>query len=417
MPARPFVRLMVPLLLCGLLLMSPVGGASARADYAREVLKDKPVAWWRFRDSVCTDGAAAKDETGRHPGVYRGGVTLEAGPAGIGGRAARFDGRRAYIDVPRKKGLAISELSVEIWVKSKQPWRAKQWPGSATLITKATGGAGSSDWTINAGAFHSGKNEGRILISTGAAGSESDVNLGSSQGLNDGKWHHVVWTRSADGINLLYVDGRRVDQAEDEGGAIANARPIQIGGDPNQGGTFLDGALAESAIYATVLDAARVRAHAVAGGLAVPVDAAPTKPLETLALKSSAGLSWELWRGKHGWSLGQISLNGKPLENPATSGILALRNVKTGKVRWLPAEKAERLGPHAAHLRGQTKIGDATLRFGAKIALQEKLPAATWTVSWSVDKDLPGWQVCLAYHDTFNNTWRVQSYPWAARAV
>jgi hypothetical protein len=61
--------------------------------------------------------------------------------------------------------------------------------------------------------------------------------------------------------------------------------------------------------------------------------AAPPKPLEALALKSSAGLSWELWRGAHGWSLGQISLNGKPLEKPLTCGILALRDVKTGEVR------------------------------------------------------------------------------------
>jgi hypothetical protein len=280
--------------------------------------------------------------------------------------------------------LAISELSVEVWVKATQPWRAKQWPGSATLITKATGGPGSSDWTINAGAFQGGENEGRILTSTGAAGSGTDTNLGSGQGLNDGQWHHVVWTRWADGFNSLYVDGRLADQAEDEGGPIANDRPIQIGGDPHQGGTFLDGALAEAALYATVLDAGRVRAHAVAGGLAVPV-CAPPKPLESLALKSSAGLNWELWRGEHGWSLGQISLNGKPLENPATSGILALRDVKSGEVRWLPADQAERIGLRAARLSGQTKIGDATLRFGAEIALQEKLPAATWTASWSVD--------------------------------
>jgi len=385
------------------------------ADYGAEVRKDGPIAWWRFQDSACTDGAAAKDETGRHPGVYRGGVTLEAGPAAIGGRAARFDGRRAYIDVPHQTDLAISELSVEVWVKATQPWRAKQWPGSATLITKATGGPGSSDWTINAGAFQGGENEGRILTSTGAAGSGTDMNLGSGQGLNDGRWHHVVWTRSADGVNLLYVDGRLADQAEDEGGPIANDRPIQIGGDPHQGGTFLDGALAEAALYATVLDAGRVRAHAVAGGLAVPASA-PPKPLEALALKSAAGLSWELWRGEHGWSLGQISLNGKPLENPAASGILALRDVKSGEVRWLPADQAERIGPHAARLSGQTKIGDATLRFGAEIALQEKLPAATWTASWSVDKDLNGWEVCLAYHDGFTNYWRVQSYPWAGNS-
>ncbi|MGD0090372.1 MAG: hypothetical protein ABSE73_10680 [Planctomycetota bacterium] len=143
---------------------------------------------------------------------------------------------------------------------------------------------------------------------------------------------------------------------------------------------------------------------------------APPKPLETLALKSSAGLSWELWRGERGWSLGQISLNGKPLENPVASGILALRDVKTGEVRWLPADQAERLGPRAARLSGQTKIGDATLRFGAEIELQEKLPAATWRASWSVNKDLAGWEVCLAYHDGFANAWRVQSYPWAGNS-
>jgi hypothetical protein len=69
-------------------------GGVARADYAQEVLKDGPVAWCRFQDSACTDGAAAKDETGRHPGVYRGGVTLEAGPAPGRGAVQPRDGTR-----------------------------------------------------------------------------------------------------------------------------------------------------------------------------------------------------------------------------------------------------------------------------------------------------------------------------------
>jgi len=33
-----------------------------------------------------------------------------------------------------------------------------------------------------------------------------------------------------------------------------------------------------------------------------------------------------------------------------------------------------------------------------------------------VDKDLQDWEVCLAYHEGFNNDWRVQSYPFAGNS-
>ncbi len=325
------------------------------------------------------------------------------------------------MDVPHQAAFALDELSVEVWVQSNQPWTAKQWPGSATLLSKATAGPGSSDWTINAGSLQAGKNEGRILTSSGAAGSSADANLASGQHLNDGHWHHVVWTRSSTGLNCLYVDGRLADQAEDEGGAIANDRPIQMGGDPCQRGTFLDGALAEPALYAGVLSADRVQAHAVAGGLdvppATPGAVAPTPPLESLALQNASGLTWELWRGADGWSLGQIALHGKPLERPATAGILGLRNVKTGELRWLPAEKAERVSPTAVRLTGQAPIGDATLRFHAEIAMSADLPAASWTTEWSVDRDVEGWDVCLAPWDGFAHAWRCWLYPFAGNSV
>ena len=51
-----------------------------------------------------------------------------------------------------------------------------------------------------------------------------------------------------------------------------------------------------------------------------------------------------------------------------------------------------------------------------EVALEENLPAARLTPQWSVDKDLNGWEVCLAYHDGFRNDWRVQSYPWAGNS-
>jgi len=402
---------MMPQILAALTLVAP----ARAANYEVEVRQDGPCAWWRFQDPSCAEETVAKDETGRHPGLYRGGVTSEAGPTAIGGRAARFDGRRAYLNVPDQNDLALNELSVELWVKSRQPWRAKQWPGSATLITKATSGPGSSDWTLNAGALRNGEDEGRILLSTGPSGAGEDMNLASGPDLNNGQWHQVVWTRTSDGFNRLYIDGRLTDQAEDDGGPIINHRSIQIGGDPDQGGSYLEGALAEVALYPKALDASRVLAHALAGGLAVPA-LLPSKRLDSLALKNSAGVNWELWRGENGWSLGQLSLNGKPVESPATSGVLALREVKTGVVRWLAADQAERLSTQAARLSGQTRIGEATLRFGVEFALPERLSAVEWKVSWSVDRDVEGSEVCLAYHDSFTNAWRVQSYPWAGNS-
>ena len=254
-----YLRLLAAVMLIVCFDVSTFGAEPVRkTDYQAEVLRDQPVAWWRLQDSTTADGAVVQDEMGRHPGRYQGGVTPEAGPVGIKGRAARFDGRRAFLDVPHHAEFALDDISVELWFRSTQPWQARQWPGSATLISKATDRPGSSDWTINAGALRPGENEGRVLATIGAAGSGTDTQLASGSHRNDGQWHHLVWTRTAGGLNCLYLDGRVVDQAEDEGGSITNERPIQIGGDPHERGTFLDGALAEVAVYAASLSADRV---------------------------------------------------------------------------------------------------------------------------------------------------------------
>ena len=147
-----------------------------------------------------------------------------------------------------------------------------------------------------------------------------------------------------------------------------------------------------------------------------PAEADEPPPLESLALHNAAGLSWELWRGEPGWSLGRISLHGKPLERPASAGVLMLRDVKTGDVRWLAAEQAERESPTAARLAGQTKLGDATFQFQVRVALQADLPAAAWTTEWSVDRDVDGWEVGLAPWDRFGQTWRCWLYPFAGNS-
>ena len=65
------MRLAAPLALTFVLALA----SGARADYAEEILRDRPVAWWRFADKITADGAAAKDETGKHAGTYHGNTT------------------------------------------------------------------------------------------------------------------------------------------------------------------------------------------------------------------------------------------------------------------------------------------------------------------------------------------------------
>jgi len=391
-----------------------LGIFAARADYAGEVLKDRPVAWWRFADSASGNGSDVRDAAGKHPGIYHGNTTVVDGVPGIGGKAALFDGTTAYVEVPHHTDFALDTLSVECWFQTKQSWSGSTWPASATLISKDTAGNASSDWVILGGAAES--TQGAVMAQLGPAGG-NDAVVVSPGGLNDDKWHHLVWTR-APGENQLFVDGVKVAETDDSGGSILNERPIQIGGDPFLQGKFFHGRLAEVAIYQTALDESRVVAHLkAAGGVpSRPAIAALPQPLETLAMENSSGLNWELWRGENGWSLGQISLHGKPLASPAAAGVLALRDIKTGELRWLPADHAERLGPQTARLSGLTNIGRVTLRFAAEITLQENIPAAAWTVSWSVDKDLDGWEVCLAYHGVGQSDWRCTVYPFAGHS-
>lgn len=137
---------------------------------------------------------------------------------------------------------------------------------------------------------------------------------------------------------------------------------------------------------------------------------------KTMVLENRAGMKWELLRTTSGWALGTISLHATSVEQPATNGLLALRNLKSGEIRWLSASLAKKVNPRTARMSGQQDIDGVMFSWQAEVALRDDLAAATFTVSWSVDKDLNGWEVCLSYHDGLTNDWRVQSYPWAGNS-
>ena len=121
-------------------------------------------------------------------------------PNGAVGNHVLFEGQSVF-EIPHDPRFDSDELSIEFWFSSKQSWDQKYWPGSATLVSKFTAGWASSDWGILGGSLTPGINEGRILVGVGPQGG-GDVVIASERGLNDGVVHHVVWTRSREGVNL-----------------------------------------------------------------------------------------------------------------------------------------------------------------------------------------------------------------------
>ena len=90
----------------------------------------------------------------------------------------------------------------------------------------------------------------------------------STTALNDGSWHHVVYTNASSGSNRakLYVDGSLAAQASPgvTASATGNWRAGQAqwsGSWPGSPDQFFRGDLDEVAVYGSTLTAARVTAH------------------------------------------------------------------------------------------------------------------------------------------------------------
>ncbi len=229
-----------------------------------EVLASQPICYFLPLDSDTSEANELRSkllQSGKQwRAVPTSGVEFIDKVEDIPSKSAMFDGMN-LVELEGSNGFEDQNLSIELWFRSDQAWDAKYWPGSATLVSKFTSGWASSDWGIIGGSLSDGINEGRILVGVGPSGG-GDVVLASPPGLNDGRYHHLVWTRSAAGDNILYVDGKAVDQAKDNAGSITNGRPIQIGGESvEKGGRNFNGALTAVAIYTHVISEERVRSH------------------------------------------------------------------------------------------------------------------------------------------------------------
>ena len=143
----------------------------------------------------------------------------------------------------------------------------------------------------------------------------------------------------------------------------------------------------------------------------------PVTPVPHVAhdQRASSTIRWQLEKRGGRWTLGTLFVHDKPVDAPLASGIPALSNSTSRQVLWPAATEAKQLDERSARVTGSEKIGDVLFRFEVEVALQEDLPAATLAPRGSVDQDLDGFEVCLAYQGVGGNDWRVQSYHSGAR--
>ena len=191
------------------------------------------------------------DGWGTNHSSYAEGPTLgEAGAiSGDADTAVRFNGVNQYSRVARQ---IAGDFSIELWFKSTQGiGTTTSWTGGAGLVDADVAGV-ANDFGISL------RSDGRILAGTGNP--DSSI-LSSSSGLNDGAWHHVVFTRTqTSGTRFLYVDGAQVGTSTGGTGSLSGSATIDFGR-ISTGGNYYAGSLDEVAVYSAALSGATVTAH------------------------------------------------------------------------------------------------------------------------------------------------------------
>ncbi|GAA3693018.1 hypothetical protein GCM10023081_32980 [Arthrobacter ginkgonis] len=238
------------------------------STYAGTVTADQPSNYWRFGDGSGTIGL---DRAGNDDLTLNTGVTLGAAGAvaGDGDTAATFSGSSTGTANITSRVQPADTFSTEAWFR--------------TTTTRGGKIIGYGNW-INGTADLMDRhlymsNTGTLYFGVRQSGVRSTVN--TTTRYNDGQWHHAVTTLGSNGMQL-FVDGQLVASRADVTKGLDVLGYWKIGGDSmsSWGGrptsSYFAGDIDEVAIYPSVLSAAQVQNHYVAGTTGAPMNVAPT---------------------------------------------------------------------------------------------------------------------------------------------
>jgi uncharacterized repeat protein (TIGR03803 family) len=203
------------------------------------------IVWWRFDEG---SGTTVADASGNgHTATLQG----DSPPAWINGvtsGALDFDGYQNYVESDDSFNETISAFTIEAW------FAATSTSGENPAIISTLGDDIGFDYLADIVIFTNSPYYGNAI----GLNTRWDV-LVASQGLVDGKWHHVAGTW--DGTNSsLYVDGELVATQPDAYNPFTWTTPLRLAYRDTNGGCNYGGSIGEVRIYSRALSSNEVAA-------------------------------------------------------------------------------------------------------------------------------------------------------------
>ena len=233
--------------------VTPTGVASTPlGDYDRAVLSDGARNFWPLNEAT---GAVGVDYAASNDLSFKSAVTRQAPGPESTDSSTSFSGVNSYA-ASTEYGVAPDNYSSEAWFSTSST------KGGGILAFSSTTGTGpdASERKVYM------TDAGQLVYAVSPVA--NDIKYVRSQGsYNDGKWHHVVATLGANGMQL-FVDGGLVASQKSPTTGYAYSGYWSVGGHlvgtmfpSSPTSNFLPGSIADVAIYGSVLSDAQVKSH------------------------------------------------------------------------------------------------------------------------------------------------------------
>jgi hypothetical protein len=226
-------------------------GPSRSDSYALAVLADQPLGYWRLDESA---GPTAKDETGRHDGVYVSAPSLGV-PGVAGSRAmklARDTGAHIEVASSDFHFATNAPYSVELWASAGDQKKYQWLGGTEHRVDNARSG-----WSVFA--QDQGLLRYEVWASDGDGGSDQRRGVLITESTTVGAFHHIVVAYTGSAV-IGYVDGLQTASLASTAAAPDNG-DLVWGCRGDLSACLDDWVIDELAIYDFVLTGGRVKAH------------------------------------------------------------------------------------------------------------------------------------------------------------